>query len=136
MKMHFRLFNIEEELFQEGSWKITEESRLEMIKLKGPGAKAAPSSVHRTLRRSRTTTRRIKIHQAADDVNDYLFAKGFTLVDGVSEMIHVYEGVLFDDTLNVINERINIIRMRAIFQGSKRSRTETGTESVADDRRP
>jgi hypothetical protein len=122
MKTQFRLLNEEEELFQQAYHKVTEDSRLDMIKIVKDlerKRRAFMSSLNTEEEQANEgqndDAESRKFLELIDDVKDDLFTKEFALVDMVSEMIRTYEGVLFDDMLGIINERIssffNIVRM-------------------------
>jgi hypothetical protein len=130
MKTQYRLLNEEEELYQEAYAKVTEENRLEMIKVvkelerkRRKFMASLATEEEQAAEGQNDDTENLKFIQLIDDVKDELFTKEFALVDMVSEMIRAYEGVLFDDMMGAVNEKIssffNVLRVTATEYNDK-----------------
>jgi hypothetical protein len=122
MKTQYRLLNEEEQLFQEAYTKVTEDSRLEMIRaVKTMERKRRAFMVSFNTEEEQAAeapnddAESVRFVELISEVKDDLLRQEFALVDMVSEMIRAYETVLFDDMLGAINERIssffNVVRM-------------------------
>jgi hypothetical protein len=121
-KTQFRLLNEEDEQFQQAYTTITEENRLDMVKMVKDlerKRRAFMSSLNTEEEQvnegQNDDAENIKFISEIDELKDELFRKEFALVDQVQEMIRSYEIELQDERLAVINEKIssffNIVRM-------------------------
>ncbi|OHT08498.1 hypothetical protein TRFO_23025 [Tritrichomonas foetus] len=109
----FRLLNEEEEQFNQAYSTITENNRLEMVAIvkdlerkRRAFMNSLNTEEEQTNDNPNDDEENIKFIQEIENVKDQLFTSEFSLVDQVSEMIHMYESEL-DDRNNAIIERIN-----------------------------
>lgn len=128
----YRLLNEEEEQFTDAYTTITEENRLHMVNMikELERKRRAFMSSLSTEEEAQNETKNdeeenLKFISDIDDVKDKLFELEFSLVDQVSEMIHMYETEL-DDRMNAINDKI------ILFFGTVRNLETDYNEKVTD----
>ena len=109
----FRLLNEEEDQFNEAYTIITEKNRLEMVEIvkrlerkRRAFMDSLNTEEEQTNDNANDDTESIKFIKESEEIRDELYTTEFSLVDQVSEMIHLYESEL-DDRNNAIIERIN-----------------------------
>jgi hypothetical protein len=122
MKTQFRVVTEEEDLFLQAYKKVTEDNRLEMVNvIKDLERKrrlfmaSLNTEEEQQNEDQNDDEENLKFISDLDEIKDLLLTTEFALVDIVSEMIRAYEGILFDDLLGAINEKIssffNIVRI-------------------------
>ncbi|KAH0791016.1 dynein regulatory complex subunit 3 [Histomonas meleagridis] len=126
-----RLLDEEESLFNQAYNYISEENRLQMVEIvkdlerrRRVFMESFNTEEEQTNETNESNENKTFLTEI-DEIKDELFTEEFSLVDQVTEMIHMYETEL-DDRMNIINDKI------ILFFGSIRNLENDYNEKVMD----